>query len=45
MLNFGLLDKSLGIISPAYFVDDFLTKMFLMLGKTNLIFRFAGPPA
>ena len=31
MLNFGCLDKGLGIISPEHFVYDFLTKMFLML--------------
>ena len=31
MLNFDFLDKGLGIISPAYFVYDFSTKVFLML--------------
>ena len=31
MLNFDILDKGLGIISPAHFVHDFSTKMFLML--------------
>ena len=36
MLNFDILDKGLGIVSPAYFVYDFLTKMFLMLYSINL---------
>ena len=31
MLNFDFLDKGLGIVSPAYFVYDFSTKVFLML--------------
>ena len=31
MLNFDFLDKGLGIVSPAHFVYDFWTKMFLML--------------
>ena len=31
MLNFDVLDKGLGIVSPAHFVYDFSTKMFLML--------------
>ena len=35
MLSFDFLDKGLGIISPAYFVYDFLTKMFLMLYSIN----------
>ena len=35
MLNFDFLDKGLGIISPAHFVHDFLTKMFLMLYSIN----------
>ena len=35
MLNFGFLDKGLGIISPAHFVYDFSTKMFFMLYSTN----------
>ena len=36
MLNFDFLDdKGLGIISPADFVDDFSTKMFLMLYSIN----------
>ena len=35
MLNFDFLDKGLGIISPAHFVYDFLTKMFLMLYSIN----------
>ena len=35
MLNFDLLDESLGIVSPAHFVYDFSTKMFLMLYSIN----------
>ena len=35
MLSFDFLDKGLGIVSPAHFVDDFLTKMFLMLYSFN----------
>ena len=35
MLNFGFLDKGLGIISLAHFVYDFLTKLFLMLYSIN----------
>ena len=35
MLNFDFLDKGLGIVSPAYFVYDFSTKMFLMLYSIN----------
>ena len=31
MLNFDFLDKGLGIVSPAHFVYDFSTKMFLIL--------------
>ena len=31
MLNFGFLDKGLGIVSQAHFVYDFSTKMFVML--------------
>ena len=31
MLNFDFLDKGLKIVSPAHFVYDFSTKMFLML--------------
>ena len=30
-LNFDLLDKGLIIVSPAHFVYDFSTEMFLML--------------
>ena len=30
MLNFDFLDKGLGIVSPAHFVYEFSTKMFLM---------------
>ena len=36
MLNFDFLDKGLGIVSPAHFVDDFSTKMFRMLYSINL---------
>ena len=36
MINFNFLDKVLGIVSPAYFVYDFPTKMFLMLYSFNL---------
>ena len=35
MLKFDLLDKVLGIVSPAHFVYDFPTKMFLMLYSIN----------
>ena len=35
MLKFGFLDKGLGTISPAHFVYDFSTKMFLMLYSIN----------
>ena len=35
MLNFDFLDKGLGIVSPAYFVYDFSTKMFLNLYSIN----------
>ena len=35
MLNFDFLDKGLGIVSPAHFVNDFSTKMFLMLYSIN----------
>ena len=35
MLNFGFLDKGLGKVSPAHFVSDFSTKMFLMLYSLN----------
>ena len=35
MLKFDYLDKGLGIVSPAHFVYDFLTKMFFMLYSTN----------
>ena len=31
MLNFDLLDKGLGIVSPANFVYDFSAKVFLIL--------------
>ena len=35
MLNFDFLGKGLGIVSPAHFVYDFSTKMFLMLYSIN----------
>ena len=35
ILNFDFLDKCLGIASPAHFVYDFSTKMFLMLYSIN----------
>ena len=35
MLNFDFLDKDLGIVSPAYFVCDFSTTVFLMLYCIN----------
>ena len=35
MLSFDFLDKRLGIVSPAHFVYDFLTKTFLMLYSFN----------
>ena len=35
MLSFDLLDKGLGIVSPARFVYDFSTEMFLMLYSIN----------
>ena len=36
MLNLDFLDKGLGIVSPAYFVYDFSTKIFLILYFINL---------
>ena len=35
IINFDFLDKGLGIVSPAHFVYDFPTKMFLMLYSIN----------
>ena len=35
MLNFGILDKGLWIISPAHFVYDLSTKMFLIFYSIN----------
>ena len=35
MLNFDFLDKGLGKVSPAHFVSDFSTKIFLMLYPIN----------
>ena len=31
LLNFNILDEILGIVCPAHFVQEFSTKMFLML--------------
>ena len=39
MLNFDFLDKGLGIVSRAYFVYDFSTKMFFMLYSVKLGFH------
>ena len=36
MLKFEFLDKGLGINSPAHFLYDFSTKIFLMLYSINL---------
>ena len=35
MLNFDLLEKDLGIVSPPHFVPDISKKMFLMLYSIN----------
>ena len=35
MLNFDILDKGLGMLSPAHFMYDFPTKMFLVLYSIN----------
>ena len=35
MFNFDVLDKGLGIVSPAHFMYGFSTKMFLMLYSIN----------
>ena len=35
MLSFDILDKGLGIVSPAHIAYDFSTKMFLMLYSIN----------
>ena len=42
MLNFDLVDKGLGIVSPANFVYDFSAKVFLILysKRTNFHFLF-----
>ena len=34
-LKFDCLEKGLGIVSPPYFVDDFLRKVFVMLYSSN----------
>ena len=38
MLNFDILDKGLGIVSPADFVYNFSTKMFLVLFQSLVAF-------
>ena len=35
MPNFDFTEKSLGIVTPPYFVYDFSRKMFLMLYSIN----------
>ena len=35
MLSFDILDKGLGIVSPAHIAYDFSTKMILMLYSIN----------
>ena len=35
MINFDFLDKGVGIVSSAYFVNDFSTKRYLMLYSIN----------
>ena len=35
MLNFDILDKGLGIVSPSHFVYNFSTKMYLVLYSIN----------
>ena len=35
MLNFDFLDKGMGIVSPAHFMYDLSTKIFLMLSSIN----------
>ena len=37
MLNFDFLDKDLGRVSPAHFVYDFSTKLFLILYSVNIL--------
>ena len=37
MFNFSFPDKSLGLVSPPYFVYNFSRKMFLMLYSINLL--------
>ena len=36
MLNFDFLDNGLGIVSPAHFMYDLSTKIFLLLYSINL---------
>ena len=35
MLNFNFSEKGLELVTPSYFVNDFLSKMFLMLYSLN----------
>ena len=35
MLNFGFLEKGLGIVSSSHFVNDFSREMFLLLYPIN----------
>ena len=38
MLNFGFLEKGLGIVSPSNFVYDFSRKMFLMFHLSDWLY-------
>ena len=42
MLNFDFSDKGLGVVSPAYFMFDFLAKIFLMLYSINWHISLSG---
>ena len=33
MFNFDFLENGLGIVSPLYFIDDFLRKIFVVLNS------------
>ena len=35
MVNFDFLDKGLGIVTPAHFVNEFSTEIFLVLYYIN----------
>ena len=43
MLNFDFLEKSLGIVSPPYFVYDFTRKIFLILLTVETSLSVACP--